>query len=130
VRGSAGFNADKARKLPQRTAEPRYVAAAGAQSLSPKINAMHLKDVLRGSSSIVVTPFMDGSPLAVPQQQPQFGTLMPVARARPQHRKLKSYARFSQKQILQRLFRLFLKAGVFTTCSVCRNSARGGVAQR
>jgi hypothetical protein len=29
----------------------------------------------------VVTSFMDGSPLAVPQQQPQFGTSMPVAGA-------------------------------------------------
>ena len=81
MRGGAGFNADKARSLllkeRQDLAAPQLPAH---NSSARRINTVDLTFFAR-SRPIVVTSFMDGSPLAVPQQQPQFGTSMPVAGA-------------------------------------------------
>ena len=76
MRSGVGFNADKARRLllkeRQDLAAPQLPAHNGS---ARRINTVDLTFFARSRPG----NFVDGSPLAVPQQQPQFGTSMPVA---------------------------------------------------
>jgi hypothetical protein len=65
----------------QRTAGPGCASAAGAPPIDPTHQGHELKDVLRQIKADRGNFDMDDSPLAVSQQQPQFGTSMPVAGA-------------------------------------------------
>jgi hypothetical protein len=82
MRCGAGFNDDKARSLPLKELEPGCASTAGEQPLDPTHQRHVPKDVLReiepdrGNFVHSTAP-----PLMVPQQQPQFGTSMPVAGA-------------------------------------------------